>query len=176
MHSRVLIVVDMQNDFITGPLGNPECVSAVPEAADIIRNGGYDFIYVTADTHYEDYLSTQEGKNLPVRHCISGTEGWEIVPEIRNALDAAGNYRIIMKNTFGSAELGKILSRECFADSEADIIGVCTDICVVSNALIVKSMNPEMRITVISGACAGSSPEKHSAALETMRSCQIRAV
>lgn len=175
MHSKILVVVDMQNDFITGPLGNQECANIVPSVVETIENGNYDHIFVTLDTHGDDYLETQEGTNLPVKHCISGTEGWKIVPDVQRALDSV-KYRTFTKGTFGSVELAETISRECLPDAEVDIIGVCTDICVVSNAMLIKAVNPEMRLSVISKACAGTTPENHDAAMTTMKNCQIRIV
>ena len=173
MHSKVLVVIDMQNDFITGPLGNRECKAVVQEVSKIIKEGGYDYVYVTQDTHGDDYHSTQEGRNLPLKHCIYGTEGWEIVPEVQDALDLKKDYRTFKKGTFGSMELAEAVSRECLPDAKVDFVGVCTDICVISNAIIMKAFNSEMRLSVISRACAGTTERNHAAALAAMRSCQI---
>lgn len=172
MHSKVLVIVDMQNDFVTGALGNSDCREAVAGVLDLLRQG-FNHVYATMDTHGEDYLSTQEGIRLPVKHCIHGTEGWEIVPEIREALDRRGGYSTVIKGTFGSPLLCEILSKECAPDAEVWIAGVCTDICVVSNALMIRSMCPEMRLTVYSKGCGGTCREAHDAALTAMRSCQI---
>jgi nicotinamidase-related amidase len=173
MHSKVLVVIDMQNDFITGPLGNRECEATVQEVSKIIREGGHDYIYVTQDTHGNDYLSTQEGRNLPIIHCISGTKGWDIVPEVQEALNLKKNYKTFKKGTFGSIELAEAVSSECLPDAEVDFVGVCTDICVISNAILMKAVNPEMRLSVISRACAGTTEDNHAVALAAMRSCQI---
>ncbi len=171
---RALVVVDMQNDFVYGPLGNEQCRAVVPEVCAVIRDGGYDSIYVTMDTHGGDYLSTQEGRNLPVEHCLDGTRGWEIVEDVSAAIAASGlNAERVRKGTFGSLDLAGILRRECPPDASVDFVGVCTDICVVSNALILKAACPEMKVSVISRCCAGSTPERHEAALLTMRSCQV---
>ncbi len=170
-------MVDMQNDFVYGPLGNDECRSAVKEVVDVISNGGYDLIIATMDTHHEDYLSTREGINLPVEHCIEGTEGWELVPEVECALEESGVEVItVRKGVFGSVDLPGIIASRCGEDAEVCFVGVCTDICVVSNAIMLRSVCPEMRLSVISCACAGSSKERHEAALDTMRSCQIDVV
>ncbi len=177
MLDRVLVVVDMQNDFVYGPLGNEDCRSAVKDVADVIANGGFGLIVVTMDTHGEDYLSTQEGIRLPVEHCIEGTEGWELVPDVECALEESGAEVItVRKGVFGSADLPGIIASRCKEDAEAYFVGVCTAICVVSNAVMLRSVCPEMRISVISRACAGSSRQRHEAALDTMRSCQIDVV
>ena len=175
MYSKVLVVIDMQNDFITGSLGNRECVEAVSEVCKTIERGSYDFIYVTMDTHGEDYLGTQEGVNLPVEHCILGTEGWQLVPEVQKALGPK-RFKAFVKGTFGSIDLAEAIAQGCSPDAEVDFVGVCTDICVISNAMVVKARNPEMRLSVIAKACAGTSKENHEAALTAMRSCQIRVV
>ncbi|MBR7005677.1 MAG: cysteine hydrolase [Candidatus Methanomethylophilaceae archaeon] len=171
---RALVVVDMQNDFVYGSLGNERCRAVVPEVCAVIRGGGYDSIYVTMDTHGGGYLSTQEGRNLPVEHCLDGTWGWELAEDVSAAIAASGlRAEQVRKGTFGSLDLARILRRDCPPDASVDIVGVCTDICVVSNALILKAACPEMKVSVISRCCAGSSPERHEAALLTMRSCQV---
>lgn len=172
MSKKVLIVVDMQNDFITGSLGSKEAEAIVPNVKRKIQeyhNEGYDIIY-TRDTHYDDYLNTLEGRNLPVPHCIEGSNGWNIV----DGLFVEGS-EIINKFTFGYLGWGS-RSSVGFNDNEIEEIelcGLCTDICVVSNALILRAMYPDIEITVDSSCCAGVTPEKHESALETMRSCQI---
>ena len=173
MHKRVLVVIDMQNDFLTGPLGGEQYRAVVPEVVSLIGSGEYDFIYATMDTHGEDYLSTQEGENLPIEHCIGGTEGWKLEPSVQAALDRSGAYRTVSKSCFGSLDLCRIMGEECDPRASVDIVGICTDLCVVSNALMIRSCCPEMRVSVVSGACAGTTIENHEAALETMRSCQI---
>ena len=168
---NLLIVIDMQNDFIDGALGTKEAVSIVPAVKEKIRSYPAEDIFATMDTHGEDYLDTQEGRNLPVKHCIKGTSGWEIRAEIKELLSEAHIYE---KPTFGSVSLAedlKELSRK--EEIELEIIGLCTDICVVSNALLLKAFMPEVKISVDPACCAGVTPEKHQAALETMRSCQI---
>lgn len=172
---KILVVVDMQNDFIDGSLGSPEAVKTVPNAIREIEN--FDGkIFATLDTHYENYMETSEGKHLPVMHCVKDTLGHRINPEIRTALVKKG-YLPVEKNTFGSVTLPKII-KDAFLDEELDIelIGLCTDICVVSNALMLKANFPEARISVKADCCAGVTPEKHEAALETMRSCQIEVI
>ncbi len=163
---KALVIIDMQNDFVTGPLGNPECQAVVPEIIQIIKNSSYDKLIFTRDTHSEDYLETQEGKNLPVEHCIKGTEGWNIVKEIEAA---AGEHEIVDKISFGSVELAQQLKDY----EEIDLAGVCTGICVISNALIIKAVNPEAKINVIENATACVTPESKQTALDAMKLCQI---
>ena len=171
---KYLIVVDMQKDFIDGALGTAEAAAIVGKAAERIRNcraEGYRVI-ATMDTHSEKYLDTAEGKKLPVIHCVLNTEGWQLNPEIR---DAIGDGMIVEKPTFGSVRLPEILREETKPGEplRIELIGLCTDICVVSNALLLKAFFPEADISVNARCCAGVTPEKHEAALETMRSCQV---
>lgn len=172
---RILIVVDMQNDFVDGALGTNEAVSIVERVANRIK----DFdgkIIVTMDTHGQNYLETAEGKKLPVPHCIKMTTGWELNEKVLQALSKK-DYMTIEKGTFGSTdlvkEIGKILEKE---EIEVELLGLCTDICVVSNALLLKAHFPELRILVDAACCAGVTPETHQAALETMKMCQIEVV
>ncbi len=166
-----LVVVDMQNDFIDGTLGTKEAVAIVDRVVDKIKNYPSDHIIATRDTHPANYLETQEGKHLPVEHCIQGTDGWKLHPKMEAAL---GNAKIIDKPTFGSMELIELLQREYTTeDIEIELVGLCTDICVVSNALLLKAAMPEVVIRVDAGCCAGVTPESHGAALTTMRMCQI---
>lgn len=170
---KVLVVIDMQNDFIDGALGTPEACAIVPAVVDRIRN--FDgLVLATRDTHGADYLNTQEGRNLPVEHCIKGTEGWELNPEISALIKEAP----IDKPTFGSCELGMRLKELAQHENIENItlIGVCTDICVISNAMIIKAFLPEVQVTVVKDCCAGVTPESHLRALEAMRSCQIEVV
>lgn len=171
---RILIVIDMQNDFIDGSLGTKEAQAIVKPAVE--RIAAYDpaDIYATRDTHTENYLDTQEGKNLPVPHCIKDTDGWEIRREIKGLIP---EEHIFDKPTFGSLQLAETMRGVFEAeDGQAEfmLIGLCTDICVVSNALLLKAYMPEAPIQVDASCCAGVTPEKHIAALETMRSCQIQ--
>ncbi len=172
---KILIAVDLQNDFIDGSLGTKKAENIVKKAADKIREFQGDII-VTYDTHCENYLSTAEGKKLPIKHCIKGTPGWMLNEEIIKALKNK-NYVSIEKTSFGSvdlpAEILKIGSGENFS---VEIIGLCTDICVVSNALILKAFFPEKEITVDSSCCAGTTSEAHNAALAVMKSCQINVI
>ena len=166
---KFLIVVDMQKDFIDGSLGTKEAEAIVPAVVKKIRE--WDGIVVaTRDTHQPDYMQTQEGKFLPVEHCIEGTDGWQINPDVQQALDER-NAQVINKPTFGSVALSMMLM-QCGV-TEIQLVGLCTDICVVSNALLLKANMPEVPISVDATCCAGVTPEKHEAALETMRSCQI---
>ena len=168
---KILIVIDMQNDFIDMALGTKEAAAIVDQVKEKIRSYPAEDIIATMDTHGTNYMETQEGKNLPVEHCIKGTEGWKIRPDIQELLKGA---KIFEKPTFGSmamAEYIRELSEK--EELELEMVGLCTDICVVSNALLLKAAMPEIRISVDAACCAGVTPEKHLAALETMRSCQI---
>ena len=168
---KVLVVVDMQNDFIDGSLGTVQAQGIVSKVISKIKSYSADCIYATRDTHGEDYLESSEGKNLPVVHCVKGSKGWEIRPEVAEAMPQAV---ILDKPTFGSTELAKLLYRENEKEElEVELVGLCTDICVVSNALLLKSFLPENRISVDASCCAGVTPESHEAALATMKMCQI---
>lgn len=171
---KILIVVDMQKDFIDGSLGTKEAVSIVDNVVKEIEKG-YDLIICTRDTHHEDYLSSNEGKHLPVVHCVKGSEGWQIDPKVMKAIEEMGNYQIIDKPTFGSEKMVEILKEMDKEEKieEIALLGLCTDICVVSNALLVKAAFPEIRISVKKDCCAGVTPESHEAALTTMKMCQI---
>lgn len=170
---KILVVVDMQNDFIDGALGTKEAQAIVDNVVKKIES--FDgAIYVTYDTHFEDYMETNEGKNLPVCHCVRDTEGWQLNDKVKAALDKKESYTEVEKITFGSIDLPFVLAEENeMDDAEIELVGLCTDICVVSNALILKANYPDTDIYVDSSCCAGVTPEKHQAALETMRSCQI---
>ena len=169
---KLLIVIDMQNDFIDGSLGTKEAEAIVPAVKEKIRSYPKEDVLATMDTHFPDYLETQEGKNLPVTHCVRETEGWQIRPELAELILPENVYE---KPTFGCTELAEDLKAyyEEEEDIELELVGLCTDICVVSNALLLKAVMPEVRISVDASCCAGVTPEKHLAALETMRSCQI---
>ena len=171
---KILVVIDMQNDFIDGALGTKEACAIVENVKNKISSYPKTDVYATRDTHEKNYLQTQEGKFLPVEHCIRKSSGWNLQKEIENLLE---NSCIVDKPTFGSIRLAEILSQENEKENLAiEIVGLCTDICVVSNALILKAFMPEVPITVDSACCAGVTVEKHEAALETMRSCQINVV
>ncbi len=172
MSRKIIIVIDMQNDFIDGSLGTKEAEAIVPAVIEKIKEYPKQDVYATRDTHLKDYLNTQEGKNLPVEHCIKGTKGWEIRADIAELI--LKNH-IFDKPTFGSVQLAEAVKKMNEEEPlEIELIGLCTDICVVSNALLLKAFMPEVRISVDSSCCAGVTPEKHEAALETMRSCQIQ--
>lgn len=167
-----LIVVDMQKDFVDGALGTPEAVSIVPAVCEKIRAFDGDII-VTYDTHSADYLATAEGKKLPVEHCIKNTPGWELDASVASAL-AEKPYRAVEKPTFGSTDLPVLVAAAAGEeDFTVTLIGLCTDICVVSNALLLKAHFPEHTIAVDAACCAGVTPETHAAALQTMQMCQI---
>ena len=169
---KILLVIDMQNDFIDGTLGTREAEAIVDRVADEIGKYPSGDIIATRDTHTEDYLSTQEGKNLPVIHCVKGTAGWALNSKIAAAL---GDALIIDKPTFGSRELAERLSQMAQAEElDVTLVGLCTDICVVSNALLIKAFLPETPVRVIAACCAGVTPESHRAALDTMKTCQIQ--
>ena len=168
---KILIVVDMQNDFIDGALGTPEALAIVDNVKRKIAGFPKENVIATLDTHGEDYMDTQEGRRLPVPHCIRGTEGWKIRADIAELLDGAKLYE---KPTFGSTRLAEDLKELSEREAiELELVGLCTDICVVSNALLLKAAMPEVRVSVDPSCCAGVTPEKHLAALETMRSCQV---
>ena len=188
---KLLIVVDLQNYFIDGSLVTPEALAIVEAVKDKIRSYPPEDVIATMDTHETDYLSTQEGKFPPVEHCIRDTHGWEIREDIMELLDEAEIYE---KPTFACEDLaqdlrGYAMDMKARADRlneiaenpeetvgeqiELELVGLCTDICVVSNALLLKALMPEVKISVDSSCCAGVTPEKHAAALETMRSCQV---
>lgn len=164
---RTLIVIDMQNDFVTGSLGTKEAQAIVPNVKKKIQEytDCGDQIIFTRDTHDTDYLETQEGKMLPVEHCIYPSKGWEIVDglEVPNCIH-------VNKTSFGWSGWYELNYKEI------ELIGVCTDICVISNALILKAQFPELKITVDASCCAGVTPELHEAALKVMRSCQINVI
>ncbi len=181
MAKKILVVVDVQNDFVYGSLGSDEAVAVVPNIVKKVneyKNNG-DFIIFTKDTHEVNYLNTQEGRKLPVEHCIRNTYGWEIISELAVEEEFPDFKKIRYKDTFGyhwdwlpwigMFELDK-------PTYEVEIIGLCTDICVITNALCLKTEFPEVEITVDSSCCAGSTPERHKAALEVMKSCQINVI
>lgn len=176
---KVLAVIDVQNDFITGSLRNEEAIKKVPNIVKKIRNFNGDAIFYTMDTHSENYMETNEGKKLPVVHCVKGTEGWEIEPNVKAALEDAKlrNIKVVCveKPTFGSYDLVEEIKRiSLWADLDIELVGFCTDICVVSNALLVKAAFYEKaKISVIEDCCAGVTTETHDAALNTMKMCQI---
>ena len=167
-----LIIVDMQKDFVDGALGTPEAAAIAPRVAEKIRSFDGE-IFVTLDTRSADYLSTAEGKKLPVPHCIQGTPGWALDSAVAAALEKRG-YTAVEKPTFGSTALAGILRQMAGQeDFSMELVGLCTDICVVSNALLLKAHFPEKQIRVDASCCAGVTPKSHEAAIATMVSCQI---
>ena len=168
---KILIVIDMQNDFIDAALGSAQAEAIVDAVKEKIRSYPPEDVIATMDTHGADYLKTQEGKYLPVEHCIKGTDGWQIRPDIAELLEGAAIYE---KPTFGSVKLAEDLKKISEKEEiELELAGLCKDICVVSNALLLKAFMPEVLIRIDPACCAGVTPGKHEAALETMRSCQI---
>ena len=169
----ILIVVDMQNDFIDGALGTAEAVAIVPKVVEKVK-GFKGTVIFTRDTHGENYMQTQEGRNLPVPHCIKGSHGWEVCPAVEPLLTGL----TIDKPTLGSAELGKLLLELDNKEPVGSItlVGLCTDICVISNAMIAKAFLPEVPVTVDAACCAGVTPESHRNALNAMKMCQVRIV
>ena len=174
---RVLIIVDCQNDFIDGTLGTPEAVNIVNNVVGKISSESWDNIYTTMDTHTYDYFGSMEGRKLPVEHCILHTEGWNLNEKILDALKDR-EYTEVRKFTFGSVTLPNYLLEDLehidmFKNVECTIIGLCTNICVISNAMLLKAHFPEMRIIVDASCCAGTTPERHRMALEMMKDCHI---
>lgn len=173
MFKKLLVVVDMQNDFITGSLGTAEAQAIVPNVVRKIENWDGDIV-ATLDTHGEDYLKTREGRYLPVPHCIISTEGHCVAKEVFDALENKGNkgsVTFINKPTFGSTNLQYAAAAAHY--DYIELVGLCTDICVVSNAMLLKAALPEAEIAIDASCCAGVTPEAHDAALRTMASCQI---
>ena len=171
--AKALIIIDMQNDFVHGLLGTNEAKAMLPRLVKkleaIVAEGAVDLIF-TQDTHAENYLDTQEGKNLPVEHCIKKTQGWQIVPELQKFIPRA--KAVIEKKAFGSTRLPSLLKPY----EVVEFAGVCTDICVVSNALLIKAFYPEQRIQIDAACCAGSSPDAHQKALDVMKNCQCKII
>ncbi len=186
MKTKVLIVVDMQNDFIDGSLGTPEAQAIVPKVAEKIKNWNGHIVF-TKDTHDDNYLNTREGKHLPVKHCIFGTEGYNFHESIVNQMSKMTNekFNVIRKNSFGCYYLPNDLLEEFWSNGYEDvneinfefhICGLCTDICVISNAIIIQSYFPEAEIYIDSSCCAGTTPEMHRKALDVMRGLQMNII
>lgn len=185
---KILALIDLQEDFINGSLGTPEAQAIVPKVVDKINNitdKSNTLILFTKDTHYDDYLNTLEGTILPIKHCIENTPGWSINKEIKNAVKGKGflSYSSdkiiksrIYKNTFGSDDLRDFLVEKANFIDEIEFIGLCTDICVISNALMARQTLPNTEIAVDASCCAGTNVDKHKAALEVMKSCQINVI
>ena len=174
---HILIVVDMQTDFVDGALGTPEAVAILENVTAKIKAYAANpdgVIFVTYDTHAENYMETSEGKHLPVPHCIKGTKGWALHPTVAAVLEGVA-YTAVEKPTFGSVELPALVGQATAGEDFAvELIGLCTDICVVSNTLLLKAHYPEVSISVDAACCAGVTPETHDAALATMGMCQIQ--
>lgn len=184
---KVLVVIDMQNDFITGSLGTEEAKRIVPNVVQKIKEcDAGTLVMLTKDTHGDNYLETQEGKNLPVKHCIEGTNGWSICDEVSSAVKNKFGIMLystpnvtqsrVKKDTFGSVELARLLKQYEKDIDSVELIGLCTDICVISNALLLKAFMPEIPIVVDASCCAGVTPETHTNALQAMKSCQIQVI
>lgn len=172
---KLLIVVDMQKDFVNGSLGSEMAEAIVPNVVNKIESFNGDII-ATYDTHFENYMETTEGKKLPVPHCIKGTNGWKLDSNVQIALDKK-DFKAVEKNTFGSIDLPQIIRDNYDINNiEIELVGLCTDICVVSNALLLKANFPEIPITVDASCCAGVSVETHNSAIATMRCCQINII
>ena len=182
---KALVVIDMQEDFVRGSLGSPEAQAIVPavaaKVAEYANSEEETIILYTRDTHFDNYMDTMEGHYLPVPHCIVNTKGWQIVPEV---MAAGSNFEVQIVDKYDFGDLGiadklQELAGRCWETwdiDEIEIVGLCTDICVISNALILKTAFRGIPITVDSKCCAGVTPEKHAAALEVMRSCQIEVI
>lgn len=171
---KLLVVVDMQNDFVDGALGTPEAVAIVENVVKKIKNHCGPVVY-TRDTHPENYLETQEGKNLPVVHCVKETPGWKLNPAVQETVNGR---EIFDKPTFGSVELSHYVA-SLFQAKKIDaveLIGLCTDICVLSNAILLKAAEPELKVSVDASCCAGVTPQSHLNALEAMKMCQVEIV
>lgn len=168
---RILVVIDMQVDFISGSLGSKEALGIITPVKEKIKSYPKEQVYATRDTHGPDYLSTMEGQKLPIIHCQKDTKGWEFDPSL---IDLVLEEHIFDKQTFGSIRLAQYMQELAMKEPiELELVGLCSDICVVSNALLLKAYLPNTKIRVNASCCAGSTPEKHQAALDTMRSCQI---
>ena len=178
---KVLIIVDMQNDFIDGALGTEEAVSIVDHVVKRIKTSKEELILFTKDTHQNDYLDTAEGKKLPVPHCIEGTDGWQINESIMDAWHHNSNTikipeltdNTFTKPIFGSTDLVDFLKSRMAEMKEIEILGLCTDICVISNAIMIKNAMPDIRIGINADCCAGVTPQSHAEALNVMKMCQI---
>lgn len=185
---KILVLIDLQKDFIDGALGSPEAQAIVPRVVEKIKNysdKGNTLVLFTKDTHYDNYMDTLEGSYLPIPHCIENTSGWSINKEITDAVEknrflSYSSDKIIKsrvyKNTFGSDDLRKFFEKFKDDIEEVEFVGLCTDICVISNVLMARMVLPDTEITVDASCCAGVTPDKHQAALEVMRSCQINVI
>jgi nicotinamidase-related amidase len=167
---KLLVVVDMQKDFVDGSLGTPEAQAIVDKVVEKVKSykESGDQVIFTMDTHEANYLETSEGKNLPVEHCIRETAGWKLIPKLR---PLTADTKIIQKPTFGSTQLSYLVAIGDY--EEIELVGLCTDVCVISNALLLKATVPETPITVDASCCAGVTPQSHKTALDAMKMCQI---
>lgn len=171
---KVLIVVDMQNDFVDGTLGSAEAQAIVPNVVEKVENWDPNNLYFTRDTHFTNYLETTEGKYLSVKHCVKDTDGWQIIDELLPYIEE--DSQLINKYTFGFEGWSRMCLDDPDGEVQFELCGLCTDICVVSNALALRMFYPNAKITVDASCCAGVTPEKHKAALEVMKSCQIEVI
>lgn len=183
LNHKVLVIIDAQNDFITGALANKEAQVAVPKIIELIKSQKWDAIIATQDTHHWGYLETKEGEALPVIHCVLDTDGWKINSDILSAISNSHPkcFKCICKPTFGSIDLPETIANsidlDCGDELEITFVGFCTDICVISNVLMTKAHFPYTAdIYVKEDCCAGVTPESHEAALTVMRSCQINVI
>ena len=167
----ILCVIDMQNDFLSGALRNEQAIAIEDSVADYIKNFNGK-VFATKDTHQADYLNSREGKNLPVEHCIEGTWGHQITDKVTEALNSKNDLTIINKDTFGSKKLATKIAEISDIDKIV-IIGVCTDICVISNAMTIRAFNPEIPIYIVENLCAGVTKESHQTAINAMKGCQF---
>lgn len=166
---KILVVIDMQNDFITGSLGTKEAVGIVDHVVNKMKQYPKEDIYLTQDTHGSDYLQTYEGKHLPVVHCLKGSDGWKVSSALDGLYDPS---HIILKDTFGSVDLGKAMQQISMdEDIEIEVVGICTDICVTSNSIIMRSFMPNVPISIDSSCCAGVTVQRHEEALDILRAC-----
>lgn len=170
---KYLIVIDMQNDFTYGALRNEEAIKVIPAVLDKVNDFEGEIVF-TRDTHFDDYLDTQEGKLLPVPHCKMNTDGWQLIDELKE-IQTEEKHPVFDKITFGSTELAKYLAKENEKNliNEIELVGVCTDICVISNAMLIKAHLPNVKVTVDSKCCAGVTVDSHNTALKAMEACQI---
>lgn len=173
MSKKFLIVVDMQNDFVSGSLGTKEAEDIVSRVVKKVTEFDGQ-IYFTQDTHEDYYMQTQEGKLLPVEHCIIGTQGWKLIQELEE-IQKAKNLKVFQKSTFGSTKLAEELQKIWQMDKieSVELVGLCTDVCVISNALMIKAYLPEVPVYVDASCCAGVNPDSHTTSLNAMKACQI---
>lgn len=176
---KLLVVIDMQNDFIDGVLGNPKAQAIVPKVVEKIKNADFDFIVLTQDTHHIDYLKTEEGKHLPIKHCLYKTKGWEIHEDISNLISSYlshDNIFIRTKETFGYNCYEEFAIKYNDRITEIEIVGLDTDFCVLANAMTLKATFPNIPITIDAACCAGSTPEWHEKALDMLEHCHFNVI